>query len=54
MNYRADINEPVPVYIAKDGSPIETVNQISDLGILVDSNGNFTSHINNVVKKARS
>ena len=54
MSYRADTNETVPVYMANDGSPIETVNHVSDLGVLVDSNGNFTAHIHNVVKRARS
>ncbi len=54
MSYRADINDTVPVYIAKDGSPIETIDQVKDLGVLVDSNGNFTTHINSIVKRARS
>ena len=33
-------------------SPITTRSEISDLGVIVDSNLNFTSHINSIVSKA--
>ena len=42
MGYGVDINNTGPVYIEKDGSLIEIVNQVSDLGVLEDAYGNFT------------
>ena len=41
-------------YLAPDRSHIETKQTVKDLGIAQSSDGNFTQHIHEVVKKARS
>ncbi len=48
------INYNENIYTAPDGSHIDTKEYIRDLGITLSCDGNFTQHIHNVVKKARS
>lgn len=50
----AGINYNTFTYTAPDGSHVDTKEFIRDLGITLSCDGNFTQHIHNVVKKARS
>lgn len=42
------------IYKAHDGSDIENKQNVRDLGVTMSCDGTFTTHINNVTKKARS
>lgn len=44
-------NLPKPIYFI-DGTPIQPTNSIRDLGIQINDNLDFTTHINNICKSA--
>ena len=55
MMYSPSIhNNDAHVYLAQDESHIVTKENIRDLGVTLSCDGNFTTHITNVTKKARS
>lgn len=47
------MNTAMHTYVVSDGSHIDTVKEVKDLGVTLSSDGSFTSRINNIAKKAR-
>ena len=53
INYCTGTKNITYTYKAQDGSPINSVEQVIDLGVTLSCDGTFKTHINNVARKAR-
>ena len=54
LRYTQGANNTTHVYVAQDGTNIDTKECVRDLGVTLTCDGSFTKHITNVTKKARS